>query len=141
MLEQGEFADYQESFPQPRVTQDALPYWEGVRQKKLLFQRCPACHGAIFPPRSICPMCDAGAAPQWEQSKGEGEIYSFSVVHRPPSAVWKAHAPYTIGLVRLDEDYFLFTEIEGKPEDMAVGKRVTLTFPERDVPLPAFRLV
>lgn len=65
MLEQGEFADYTESFPTPRVTQDALPYWAGVKEGKLLFQRCPACRGAIFPPRSICPMCEAGATPAW----------------------------------------------------------------------------
>ena len=141
MLEQGEFANFKESYPQPRVTQDALPYWEAVRNKKLLFQRCPACSGAIFPPRSICPMCDAGAKPAWEQSKGAGSIYSFSVVHRPPSAIWKSHAPYTIGLVRLDEDYFLFAEIEGKPEDMAVDKRVQVSFPDREVPLPTFRMV
>ena len=57
MLEQGEFADYTESFPTPRVTQDALPYWAAVKEGRLLFQRCPACRGAIFPPRSICPWC------------------------------------------------------------------------------------
>jgi len=141
MLEQGEFADFKDGYPQPRVTEDAKPYWEAVRRKQLIFQRCPVCSGAIFPPRSICPMCDAGAKPAWEQSKGAGSIYSFSVVHRPPSAIWKSHAPYTIGLVRLDEDYFLFAEIEGKPEDMAVDKRVQVNFPDREVPLPTFRLV
>ena len=45
MLEQGEFADYTESFPTPRVTQDALPYWGAVKEGRLLFQRCPACRG------------------------------------------------------------------------------------------------
>ena len=85
-------------------------------------------------------MCEAGATPAWEESKGAGSIYSYSVVHRPPSAVWRARSPYTIGLVRLDEDWFLFTEIEGKPEDMAVDKRVQVAFPEREVPLPVFRL-
>lgn len=141
MLEQGEFADYTESFPTPRVTQDALPYWAAVKEGRLLYQRCPACRGAIFPPRSICPMCEAGAVPQWEESQGAGSIYSFSVVHRPPSAVWRKRAPYTIGMVRLDEDWFLFTEIEGRPEDMAVDQRVQVAFPEREVALPVFRLV
>lgn len=62
-------------------------------------------------------------------------------MHRPPSDVWRGRAPYTIGLVRLDEDYFVFAEIEGRPEDMAVDKRVQVAFPEREVPLPVFRLV
>jgi hypothetical protein len=53
MLEQGESANYTDSFPVPRVTQDALPYWAGVREGRLLFQRCPACRGAIFPPREV----------------------------------------------------------------------------------------
>ena len=85
-------------------------------------------------------MCDAGAAPVWEHSKGSGSIYSFSVVHRPPSQVWQPRAPYTVGLVRLDEDWFLFAEIEGRPEDMAIDRRVQVGFPERGVPLPVFRL-
>ena len=55
--------------------------------------------------------------------------------------MWRARSPYTIGLVRLDEDWFLFTEIEGRPEDMAVDKRVQVAFPEREVALPVFRLV
>lgn len=141
MMEQGEFANYTDSFPAPRVTQDALPYWAGVKAGKLMFQRCPACSGAIFPPRSICPMCEAGATPVWELSKGAGSIYSFSVVHRPPSAVWRDHAPYTLGLVRLDEDWFLFAEIEGQPHEMKIDQRVQVGFPKRPVPLPVFRLV
>ncbi|MDP3909530.1 MAG: OB-fold domain-containing protein [Gemmatimonadales bacterium] len=139
-LEPGEDAPATNRFPVPRRTLDAEPYWHGVRERRLLFQRCQACRGAVFPPRSVCPLCEGGHPLEWADSRGRGEIYSFSTVMRPPAPVWRARAPYTLGIVHLDEDYYMFSEILGPPAAIAIGRRVRAVFPEREVLLPAFEL-
>lgn len=139
-LEPGEEAPASERFPAPRRTLDAEPYWRGISERRLLFQRCTACAAAVFPPRSACPLCEGGQPLTWVESRGRGEIYSFSTVVRPPAPVWRARVPYTLGLIRLDEDYYMFSEILGPPKALGIGRRVTVVFPTRDVLLPAFEL-
>src|SRR6266508_1028866 len=40
--------------PQP-ITPEAKPYWNGLREHKLMLPRCRACHRAFFYPRVLCP--------------------------------------------------------------------------------------
>ncbi|MDP6345461.1 MAG: OB-fold domain-containing protein [Alphaproteobacteria bacterium] len=137
MSEQGETV-VADRFPEPRRTLDAEPFWRGIAQGRLLFQRCGGCRTAVWPPRSYCPYCDAPGL-SWEESSGTAEIYSFSTVMRPPTPVWNDKAPYTVGLVRLAEGYYLFTEIDEEWQGIAIGQKVEVTFPPRDVPLPIFK--
>ena len=140
VVEPGDGALPGDRLPEPRVTLDAGPYWQGVRERRLLFQRCRACRGAVFPPRSVCSLCDEGGALAWEESRGRGQIYSFSTVLRPPAPVWQPRVPYTLGIVRLDEDYYMFSEILGPRAAIGIGRRVRVVFPDRGGSMPAFEL-
>lgn len=137
MMEQGEDGALT-GLPQPRKTMDAEPFWAGVEQGKLLFQRCGGCQAVVWPAHSVCPYCDATGL-TWEASSGRGEIYSFSTVMRPPTPVWNDKAPYTVGIVHLEEDYYFFTEIDEPWETIEIGRQVEVSFPERDVRLPIFK--
>jgi uncharacterized protein len=58
---------------------------------------------------------------------------------RGPTPIWASIVPYTVGFVQMDEGYFLFTQIDGRPKAMQVGKRVEVRFVQRRAQkLPAF---
>ena len=75
----------------------------------LHFQRCGACAVTVHPPRLLCPAC-GGRDLAWEQSRGEGEIYSSSDVHTREGA-------YNVVLVDLDEGFRVMSTV-------AVGARI-----------------
>lgn len=131
--------EYIDGFPQPYPLLDAEPYWAALDGKKLTFQQCTTCDEAIWPAHSICPQCGEKSL-EWRPSKGRGKIYSFSTVGRGPTPAWQAIAPYTVGFIEMDEGYFLFSQIEGDPTDMEIGRDVEVTYVQRGAQtLPVFR--
>ncbi|MGW4298909.1 Zn-ribbon domain-containing OB-fold protein [Streptomyces sp. NPDC004376] len=128
-------------WPQPYRLMDAQPYWEALSEERLTFQRCADCAQAVWPAHSSCTHCGS-AELSWERSSGHGTIYSYSTIMRGPTPVWSAIAPYTVGFVQLDEGYFLFTQIEGEPDDIEIGKEVSVRFVQRgEQKLPVFARV
>ncbi|MGV9423310.1 Zn-ribbon domain-containing OB-fold protein [Streptomyces sp. NPDC003656] len=128
-------------WPQPYRLMDAQPYWEALAEERLTFQRCADCAQAVWPAHSSCTHCGS-AELSWERSSGHGTIYSYSTIMRGPTPVWSAIAPYTVGFVQLDEGYFLFTQIEGEPDDIEIGKEVSVRFVQRgEQKLPVFARV
>lgn len=127
-------------WPQPYRLLDAQPYWEALSDGKLTFQRCTDCAQVVWPAHSFCTHCGSKAM-DWAQSGGRGEVYSYSTIMRGPTPVWAAIVPYTVGFIRMDEGYFLFSQIEGDPDAIGIGKRVEVRFVERgEQKLPVFRL-
>lgn len=129
-----------DQLPLPRKTLDAEPYWQGVAENRLLFQRCTATGRAIFPPRQESSAAEQGGKLVWEQSCGRGTVYSYSTVERPPMAVFASRTPYTLGLIHMEEDYFMFAEIAAPEGEIEIGKAVEVFFPDREPRLPVFRL-
>ena len=131
--------EYVDGFPQPYAQMDAAPYWQACARGELTYQHCTGCGAVVWPARSFCPECD-GEALEWRRSSCKGRIYSHSTVGRGPTPAWQAIAPYTVGFVVLEEGYHLFTQIEGKPEDMRIGRPVEVAFIKRGrQTLPVFR--
>ncbi|MET8901752.1 Zn-ribbon domain-containing OB-fold protein [Streptomyces sp. NPDC003236] len=131
----------QNDWPQPYRLMDAEPYWKALTDERLTFQRCTACEQAVWPAHSLCTHCGAPEL-SWEQSGGHGTVYSFSTIMRGPTPVWAGMSPYTVGFVQLDEGYFLFTQIEGEPEDIEIGSEVSVRFVQRgEQKLPVFARV
>jgi len=62
---------------------------------------CEKCGSLIFPPRDVCPECEAPAKTPYTFS-GRGEVYSYSTVYHPPAG-FEDTAPYTVALIRLEE--------------------------------------
>ncbi len=63
-------------YPTPRGNPETKHFWEQTVEGKLLIKRCTACGEAHYFPRSICPFCFSDKT-VWEESSGEGEIYSL----------------------------------------------------------------
>ncbi|BBY03567.1 Zn-ribbon domain-containing OB-fold protein [Mycobacterium seoulense] len=116
----------------------SLPFWQGCRAEELRYQRCDACGLANFPPTEHCRQC-LSAQVRWERSGGLGEIYSWTVVHRPVTAEFSP--PYAPAIVTLDEGYQMLTNVVGlAPEELRIGMRVRVQFHAAgpDVTLPYF---
>ncbi len=76
--------------------------WRLQQQRyRLVGEICEKCGERIFPPRDVCPECEAPAKTPLLFS-GRGEVYSYSTVYSPPRG-FEEFAPYTVALVRLEE--------------------------------------
>jgi uncharacterized OB-fold protein len=91
----------------------------------LPIKRCRDCGDAHYYPRPICPFCHS-ADTGWENSKGIGTIYSFSVSRH-------ASAAPVIAYVELSEGPIILTNIAGAaPEEVAIGMTVNLAMKDDD---------
>ncbi|HVN49836.1 MAG TPA: zinc ribbon domain-containing protein, partial [Acidimicrobiales bacterium] len=43
--------------PAPATTRDTAFFWEALKERRLLIQRCAACGALRHPPRPMCPRC------------------------------------------------------------------------------------
>ncbi len=128
------------------ITKDAselnLGYWKRVAvigETGFALPRCADCGRFHFYPRPACPCCrSTNVAPS--AASGHGTIYSYSVVHRAPSAAFKADVPYVIAIIATDEGPHLMSRlINIEPDDVNVGLRVKVVFGFRPDPnLPVF---
>jgi uncharacterized protein len=116
----------------------SVPFWQGCQSGELRYQRCGDCDLANFPPTEHCRQCLSSEV-SWQRSDGTGEIYSWTVVHRPVTAEFAP--PYAPAIVTLDEGYQMLTNIVGvQPDELRVGMRVQVQFHAvgPDVTLPYF---
>src|SRR5512134_475264 len=87
--------------PQP-ITPEAKPYWDGLREHKLMLPRCRACGRAFFYPRVLCPYCHAQDV-EWFQASGRGRLYSFEIAYQTISKAFKVKPPYVLAMIELEE--------------------------------------
>jgi uncharacterized OB-fold protein len=116
----------------------SVPFWQGCRDSELCYQHCESCGLSNFPPTEHCRQCLSPDV-RWAKSEGLGEIYSWTVVHRPVSPEFEP--PYAPAIITLDEGYQMLTNVVGvAPEDVAIGMRVQVQFHEvgPDLTLPYF---
>ena len=122
------------TLPSPPQTPEHEPFWAAAAEGTLLIRRCGSCGDAHYYPRSICPYCFSSDT-AWQASKGEGEIYSVSVMRRG------ANAPYALAYVTLDEGPSMLTNITDCDFDaLTIGQRVAVRFvpTEGGPPVPMF---
>lgn len=114
--------------PLPTPTPESAPYWKGLREGRLLIQRCASCGRLQFYPRSICRHC-WGTELGWDEMAGTGKIYSFTIIHRAPFEAFQADVPYAYAVVELDEGPRVVATIETDDLDaLAVDQPVTAVF-------------
>ena len=114
--------------PSPMLP-EARPFWDGLRQRRLMLPRCGRC-GPFFYPRRLCPTCH-GRDVDWMQASGRGTLYSFSIVHQAMLPAFKVAPPYVLALVQLDEGPRLMTnlvEVEPDPDRIRIGMPVEIVY-------------
>ena len=125
--------------PRPAITRDTAPWWQGLRDRQLLVQRCGQCRAYQHPPEPLCMSCGHDQ-PDRVPAAGTGRIHSFTVHHEPriPGFTF----PYVVVLVELDEGVRVIGNLEGvEPADVLIGIPVVVGFLDIDdeVTVPVFR--
>jgi uncharacterized OB-fold protein len=131
-------AEYQK--PVPVASLESKPYWEGIRQHRLLIPSCKDCGHQWFPPSLLCPNCNS-AHTGWTEGSGRGKIFSYVVFHRVYHRGFATEVPYVVALIELDEGPRLLSNIVGKPpEQIACEMPVQVIFEDvaEDVTIPKF---
>ena len=120
--------------PAPAVTIESKPFWDAAAEGRFLIKRCNDCGQVHWFPRALCPFCFSDKT-VWEESPGEGVIYTYSIMRRSPSG------PYGIGYVTLNEGPAVFTNfVDVPPEALSIGQKVKVKFQptENGPPVPVF---
>jgi uncharacterized protein len=87
--------------PKP-ITPEARPYWDGLKQEKLLLPKCGDCGHVFWYPRVLCPHCHSRHI-TWIQSRGRGKLYAFEITHQSFNPAMKVPPPYVLAMVELAE--------------------------------------
>ena len=122
-------AEYIENSPETQ------PFWEAAAAGRFVLPWCRQCNKTHWFPRGICPHCLSQKI-DWKDSRGEGEIHSFSVNRT-------GKEPNVLAYVALQEGVIMLTRvIEVDPAAVAIGKKVRVAFRpvEGEAPVPLFTM-
>jgi uncharacterized protein len=106
--------------PSPPVNPESKPFFDATREGRLMLGRCKSCRELHYYPRVICPFCAGETEPV--AAKGNGKLYSYSVMRRVPE-------PYAIAYVTLDEGVTMLTNmVDCDLDRLRIGDAVRLVF-------------
>jgi uncharacterized protein len=126
--------------PQPRFPEpDTQSFWDATKEHRLTYQVCNNGHTVFFP-RSHCPTCGSRSI-ETKESRGEGTIYTYSIVRLNRHPMFAPLVPYAVAYVDLDEGFRIMSNIlDVDVESLQVGDRVKLAWEDQEsgVSLPLF---
>ena len=134
--------ELQRPLPTP-MTPEAKPYWDGLKEEKLMLPKCDDCGKAFFYPRIACPHCHSRNV-GWIQAGGKGKLYSFEIAYRSLNPAYKIEPPYVLAMIELEEGPRMMSNminVEATPEALKCDMPVEVVFEKQndDVTLPLFQ--
>jgi len=132
---------FPDGMPPPLADATTLPFWQAAAEHRLVVQRCTGCGRTRLPPAPICPECRS-AASDWKTVSGRGEVYTYTIVHRPIAA--NQTLPFVIAVIALEGAggvRLISNLVETPPEQVAVGLPVEVAWEDMsaDLAIPRFR--
>jgi hypothetical protein len=130
--------------PHP-MTPEARPFWEGLREQRLMLPACQDCGRPHFYPRVVCPFCHSRRI-RWVQASGRGRLHTFAIAHQVISKTFRKTPPVVLAMVELEEGPRLLTnlvEVEADPAHIRCEMPVEVVYERltEEVTLPLFRPV
>ena len=128
--------------PVPEPTADSLPYWDGLREHRLVLQRCARCHTVRHYPRPMCAHCHALEC-DWIEASGRGTVHSWTVSHHAFHPAFKRELPYVTVTVDLEAGVRMMAPlVDGPDVPLALGVAVVIDYADvsESLTLPCFRL-
>ena len=108
------------------------PFWDAVKQHRLIVQKCAVCGTLQYPPRQACPDCGSKKL-EWKETSGRGHISAYMVVHDGRLQRRMPDQPFNVAVVTLDEDPRInfYSNLPGVPVGkVPVGAQVEVIFEE-----------
>lgn len=128
--------------PLPEASLDSQPYWDGLKEHRLLLQSCARCKKIRHYPRPVCDSCYSMEC-TWVEASGKGVVHSWTVSHHAFHPGFKQDLPYVQITADLAEGVRLQGRlVGGKPDGLRIGAAVEVLFDDvtNDTTLPSFRL-
>ncbi|MFN0318022.1 MAG: Zn-ribbon domain-containing OB-fold protein [Burkholderiales bacterium] len=130
----------EQDFPLPDTTGAGAHYWGELKQGRLVYQRCNACHHAWLPPRAECPKCLA-ADWVWANASGKAKLISWVVYHHAYHPWFAKKLPYNVSVVELAEGPRLVSNVIDTGAKLRIDMPLQLVIEsEGDVALARFRV-
>jgi uncharacterized protein len=102
-------------------------FYKFLSQEKLMASKCQKCGKVHLPPRPICDNC-YGQEFDWMEIPIEGKLLTYTIIHVAPPQ-FQAMAPYTVGIVQLNNDLKLPGMVSGVPENsLKIGLSLRIDF-------------
>ena len=101
-------------------------FYEGLRNKRLLIQKCANCGHMRNPPGPMCPECNSL---EWNavDTPSHGTIYSFTIHRYPPLPDYET--PHPVALVELAKGIRYVAPLADVPlEAIKIGMPVKVDF-------------
>jgi uncharacterized OB-fold protein len=132
---------FPDSMPPPLADATTLPWWQAASEHRLVVQRCTSCARTRHPPAPVCPECRSPES-DWQEVPGRGEVYTYTLVHRPIAAGQKL--PFAIAVIALEDAggvRMLSNLVDVDPEQIEIGLPVELVWEDMtaDLAIPRFR--
>lgn len=131
--------------PVPAPDELTQPFWDAAKRGVLALQHCQSCGRFQHPPYPICANCTSSKL-AFKPVRGEGEIYSYTIMHHDADERFAPATPYASIIVELDEAQGALLAgnlLDAPYVEAKVGRRVEVVFEKLndDMTLPQFRLV
>jgi uncharacterized OB-fold protein len=125
------------------ITPEAKPYWDGLKEQKLMLPKCEDCGKPFFYPRVICPYCHSRQI-TWVQASGKGKLYSFEIVYQRLNPRYKLATPYVLAMIELEEGPRMMSNlvnIEPDPQVIKCDLPVEVVYEKLtdDITVPLFQ--
>ena len=102
--------------PVPEPTIDSKPYWDGLKERRLMLQQCGNCGLVRHYPRPMCAVCHSLEV-RWIESSRQGRLYAWTEVHHPFVPALRDEIPYVMATVDLEEGVRLQCQMLGADAD------------------------
>ena len=131
---------FPDTMPSPLADAITLPWWQAAAEHRLVVQRCTSC-GHTRMPAPLCGECRSQNA-EWQPVSGRGEVYTYTVVHRPIAA--GQPLPTVVAVIALEGagGVRMISNVVGvDPAAMQIGLPVEVVWEDMsaDLAIPRFR--
>jgi uncharacterized protein len=125
--------DMERLYPLPNP--DSQPYWDGLKDRRLMLQQCGECGTIRHYPRPVCDQCFSMEV-EWTEASRRGTVHSWSVSHHAFHPSFKEDLPTTFVTVDLEENVRLVGILRDPEAILSIGLPVEVRF--EDAPDGAF---
>lgn len=120
----------------PEVTDISAPFWQGLRERKLMLQVDAASGRAQFYPRPLGLYGEAGVT--WTEASAHGKIIALTHSRVAPPALHD-RVPYALALVQLDEGPRMLARVDAPFDSLAIGQAVAIDWESTAEGFPVFK--
>lgn len=129
--------------PVPDITHESTPYWDGLKEGRLLLQKCGQCGKIRHYPRPLCDECFSFDV-TWIEASGRGTVHSWTITHHAFNPGFKLELPLVLVTVDLEEGVRMQVPLRGaQDESIKLGMPVRVIFEKQkaDLVTPACVIV